>query len=127
MRKSYSILVGAVLMGFGSLALAGSGGDLTAVANTVTKQANAVASLLSILSYVAGIGFAMAGILQFKAHKENPQQVPLSKPVVMIIVAACLLFLPAVLTTAGASIFGSSAQSAAAAASSTGGTALGGQ
>lgn len=97
--------------------------SLTDIANTVTGQANAVARLLSVLSYVAGVGFAMAGILQLKAHKENPQQIPLSKPVVMIVVAACLLFLPTILGTAGESLFGTEAQSAAAAG---GGTALGG-
>lgn len=97
--------------------------DLVTIATTVTTQANAVAKLLSVLSYVAGVGFAMAGILQLKAHKENPQQIPLSKPVVMIVVAACLLFLPTILGTAGESLFGGEASSAADAG---GGTALGG-
>ena len=114
MKTRTKILLGTTLLSLSTLALAGSGGgDLTAIATTVTTQANAVAKLLSVLSYVAGVGFAMAGILQLKAHKENPQQVPLSKPVVMIVVSACLLFLPTILTTAGASIFGSSATSAA--------------
>ncbi len=113
METRTKILVGMALLGLSTIAIAGSGGDLTTIAKTVTKQADAVARLLSVLSYVAGVGFAMAGILQLKAHKENPQQVPLSKPVVMIVVAACLLFLPTILATAGASIFGSSATSAA--------------
>ncbi len=115
MKTGTRVLLGTALLGFSTLALAGSGGDLTAIAKTVTTQANAVAKLLSVLSYVAGVGFAMAGILQLKAHKENPQQVPLSKPVVMIVVAACLLFLPSILNTAGESIFGSSKVSAGAA------------
>ncbi len=97
-----------------------SSGDITAIATTVEGEATAIAKLLSVTSYVAGVGFALAGILQFKAHKENPQQTPLSKPVVMIVVAACLLFLPTILNIAGASLFGSSATSAATAGGGTG-------
>jgi len=106
-----------------TLVLADSG-NISSIATTITGEATSVAQLLSITAYVAGVGFALAGILQFKAHKENPQTVPLSKPVVMIVVAACLLFLPTILTVAGASIFGSSATSAATAG---GGTSLTGQ
>jgi intracellular multiplication protein IcmD len=97
--------------------------DVTSIANTVTTQATAISKLLSVTAYVSGVGFALAGILQFKAHKEAPQQTPLSKPVVMIVVAACLLFLPTILTIAGASLFGTTASSSATAG---GGTNLGG-
>lgn len=91
--------------------------DITSVATTAITQMNAISKLLSVASYVAGVGFALAGILQFKAHKEAPTQTPLSKPVVMLVVAACLLFLPTILTVAGSSLFGSSATSAASAGS----------
>jgi hypothetical protein len=79
------------------------------VATTVTDQLSAMASLLVYVAYIAGVGFALAGVLQFKAHKDNPTQTPLSKPVVLILVAACLLFLPSVMKTAGGSIFGTEA------------------
>ena len=108
-----SALIG-ILTCLPALVLA-EGQDITAIATTVSTEATAIAKLLSVTSYVAGVGFALAGILQFKAHKENPQQTPLSKPVVMIVVAACLLFLPTILNIAGASLFGSSATSAASA------------
>jgi intracellular multiplication protein IcmD len=90
----------------------GGGGDIAAMATTVKTQATAIATLLNVAAYVAGVGFALAGILQFKAHKENPQQTPLSKPIVMIVVAACLLFLPTVMNLAGSSLFGGSGQQA---------------
>lgn len=88
---------------------AGSDVGLGKVASTVTDQLGAMANLMVYVAYVSGVGFALAGILQFKAHKENPQQTPLSKPIVLIIVAACLLFLPSVMSAAGGSIFGTSA------------------
>ncbi len=99
-----------------SLAFAAS--DISSLTANITKQANAIVSLLSITSYVSGVGFAMAGILQFKTHKENPQQTPLSKPVVMLLVSASLLFLPAILATIGTSLFGTNAKSAATAVNS---------
>ena len=78
--------------------------DIAGLSTKIGTQASSIAKLLSIASYVAGVGFALGGILQFKAHKDAPQQTPLSKPVVMIVVAACLLFLPSILDIAGASL-----------------------
>jgi intracellular multiplication protein IcmD len=98
--------------------------DITKLTDSISKQATSIAKLMSIAAYVAGVGFALGGILQFKAHKDAPQQTPLSKPVVMIVVAACLLFLPTILNIAGESLFGGSKQSAAKAG---GGQELGGE
>lgn len=95
--------------------------DIAGMAKTVQEQAGAIAKLMNIAAYVAGVGFALAGVLQFKAHKENPQQTPLSKPVVMIVVAACLLFLPSVMDIAGKSLFGESGKKASAFTSESGG------
>lgn len=92
--------------------IAWADGDIAAMATTIKTQASAVATLLNVAAYVAGVGFALAGVLQFKAHKENPQQTPLSKPVVMIVVAACLLFLPTIMNIAGSSLFGGSGKQA---------------
>lgn len=78
--------------------------DLSSLSKKIGTQASAIAQLLSIAAYVAGVGFALGGILQFKAHKDAPQQTPLSKPIVMIVVAACLLFLPSILQLAGSSL-----------------------
>jgi intracellular multiplication protein IcmD len=86
---------------------------ISAVVTSITVQVNAIANLLSIVAYIAGVCLFLSGILQFKTHKENPQQVPLSKPIVIIMVASALLFLPTVLTIAGNSLFGHNATSAA--------------
>jgi intracellular multiplication protein IcmD len=106
MMKKIAMLVGVVGLPLLATAVFAEGGDIVSVATKVTTQATAIVKLLNVAAYVAGVGFALAGVLQFKAHKENPQQVPLSKPVVMIVVSACLLFLPSVLDIAGASLFG---------------------
>ena len=93
-----------------SLAFAGSGasdGSLGDVAGTVTDSMTNVAKLITAASYVAGIGFAMMGMLKLKAHKDNPTQVPLSQPIVLLCIAAGLVFLPNLISTGGATIWGS--------------------
>ena len=107
----FSALLGLFLIS--EFALAGSGGggqNLGTVAQNITSTMQNVELLITAASYVAGVGFALMGLLKFKAHKDQPQQVPLSQPIVLLAIAAGLLFLPSLMTTAGATIFGSNAQ-----------------
>jgi len=103
MRKlTKSCLTIALLLTSGALFAAD---DLASISEHAIEQVRTVANLLVIVAYVAGVGFALAGVVQFKAHKDNPAQVPLSKPLVYLIVGACLLFLPAIMKSAGGTIF----------------------
>ncbi len=95
------------LLLWSDLALAGGGGDLKTITEGLTAQIKSLSGLLIIVAYISGIGFCLAGIVQFKAHKDNPQQVPLSKPIVYLGVGAGLLFLPSIMTSAGSTVFGS--------------------
>ena len=110
--KSYlkiltGIFLGGCLLFFQEIVLAASDGkDLVVISGIITEQVTAVASLLVVVAYVAGVGFSLGGIIQFKAHKDNPTQVALSKPIVLLVVGACLLFLPTIMKSAGQSIFG---------------------
>lgn len=88
------------------LSLAGDGQSLGDVAGTVTESMSNVAKLITATSYVAGVGFAMMGMLKFKAHKDNPTQVPLSQPIVLLVIAAGLVFLPNLISTGGATVWG---------------------
>jgi intracellular multiplication protein IcmD len=83
--------------------------DLGAAANTVRTSLENVASLITAASYVAGIGFAMMGLLKLKAHKDNPSQTALSVPITLLVIAAGLVFLPSIIKTAGATIWGGDA------------------
>ena len=116
-KKSYLtmfsfIAIGILLFLCNDLALAAGGKGLKDIADGMGEQVQAVASLLIIVAYVAGVGFALAGVVQFKAHKDNPTQVPLSKPIVYLVVGACLLFLPTIISSSGETIFGGDQQSA---------------
>ncbi len=81
--------------------------DIATIAGNITGQLGSLTVLLVVAAYVAGVGFALMGVTQFKAHKDNPQQTPISKPIVYIIIAAALLFLPTLMGAAGESVFGS--------------------
>jgi intracellular multiplication protein IcmD len=85
-------------------------GDIGTVAQSITKTFGSLAQLVTAVAYVAGMGFGMAAILKFKAHKDNPQQIPIGTPIALLFVAAALLFLPTLFGVAGATIFGSSAK-----------------
>lgn len=107
MIKKITYILFAVIMAMFSVEVhAATIGDL---AENVTSIMSDIAQLITSVSYVAGIGFAMGAILKFKQHKDNPTQMPIGTPIAMLGVAAALLFLPTVLQTAGESIFGSGA------------------
>ena len=98
----------AALMIFSEFAFAGGGGSsggVGAIAKTVTGNLASVANLIGAAAYVAGIAFALTGLMKFKAHKDNPQQTPLSQPIVLIMIAAGLIFLPSMITAAGGTLF----------------------
>lgn len=78
------------------------------VATNVTDSLADIAKLVTAASYVAGFGLAVAAILKFKAHKDNPTQVAISQPIVLLFLGAALIFLPSVFSTAGGTIFGPS-------------------
>jgi intracellular multiplication protein IcmD len=82
------------------------------MAERITGTFGAIARLVTAGSYVAGLGFAIAAILKFKAHKDNPTQIPIGTPVALLFVAAALLFLPTLFKAIGVSVFGSGAQEA---------------
>jgi intracellular multiplication protein IcmD len=79
---------------------------LGGVAKSVSESLKAVSGLLGAVSFVAGLGFAIAGILKFKAYKDKAGQIPLSTPIIMMFVAVALLFLPTIINKASQTLFG---------------------
>ena len=72
--------------------------NVGALASNITACFGGLAQLVTGASYVVGTAFAAASILKFKAHKDNPTQIPLGTPLALEAVAAALAFLP---TTSG--------------------------
>lgn len=91
-----------------SLALAADSNDdnLGKVASTITGSFGQLAKLITAGAYMAGIGFCMASMLKFKAHKDNPTQIPIGTPIALLFIGAALIFLPNIFKIAGYTIFG---------------------
>ena len=87
--------------------VAGTGVDN--LAGNLRGTAKSVTDILSILSYVVGVGFGIKGALKFKEHNETKGQTPISQPLVLLAVAGFLLSLPTLLIMARDSVLGSGA------------------
>ncbi len=86
--------------------------SLADIVKNLQENVTTLGPFLTIVSYISGVGFAIAGIVKFKAHKDNPQQTSLSQPIVYLCVGAALLFLPSIMSSAGTTVFGGSEVSA---------------
>lgn len=87
--------------------------SVTNIDGLATNLANAFSGISKIvmgIAYVGGIGLVMAAIFKFKAHKDNPAQIPLGTPMVMLIVGAALIYMPTILKVVGDSVFGAGAK-----------------
>ena len=107
MRLSKVTLLFIAIMTCSLLWAESSYSDLTIgdLANNIRKNLSAVVTLAIVVAYMAGVFFFISGIIKFKAHKDNPTQVPLSAPVVMILIAACLLYFPTLIEVSGKTVF----------------------
>ncbi len=88
-----------------AFAASGSGKNLGGIAQTITSNFGDLAKLITAGSYIAGMGFAVGAILKFKAHKDNPTQIPIGTPIALIFIAAALIFLPSIFKVAGFTLF----------------------
>ncbi len=104
-KKVLLFLSGISLLCVGAWAYAATGAGIAGIAETAKENLGAVAELITAGSYVAGMGFAVAAITGFKAHKDNPTQSPISKPIALLFVGAALLFAPSVFKSAGGTLF----------------------
>jgi intracellular multiplication protein IcmD len=103
-KKGIILLASAALCFCAGAAFAVSG--IGSVAANVTSNLSGVAKLITAGSYVAGFGFAVGAVVKFKAHKDNPTQIPLSTPIALLFVGAALIFIPSVFQSTGMTLFG---------------------
>lgn len=93
-------------------AAASTGMSIANIATNVTASFYGIAQLITAGSYIAGMGFALAAVLKFKQHKDNPTQIPIGNPIALLFVAAALIFLPTIFGTANQTLFGGSGSAA---------------
>ena len=108
-----SILVSVFYVGIIGLvsqnAMAITLGDM---ASSITATFTNVGYLITAASYIAGLAFSIGAIMKFKAHKDNPTQVPIGTPIALVFVAASLLFLPTILDVTSQTMFGGEGETA---------------
>lgn len=105
------ISIACFLLGSVAFAAAASpAGSLGSVAHNIVSSLGDLAKLITAGAYVAGFGFAVGAILKFKAHKDNPTQIPVGTPIALLFIAAALIFLPAIFGVTQHTMFTGSAQ-----------------
>ena len=98
----------ALAFGFVDLAMADTTTlDIGGVANQVKKSFGPLAKVITAVSYIAGMGFAVSAVLKFKAHKDSPQQTAIGQPIGLFLVAVFLLYMPTLFGVSGMTFFSS--------------------
>lgn len=85
-------------------------GSIGEVAENIQSSFGALAQVIVGGSYIGGFGFVLGSIFKFKAHKDNPTQIPIGTPIALLFIGAAMIFLPQIFTIAGTTMFGSEGQ-----------------
>ena len=101
----YGRLLIPILFASKALAISSTIGDIT---NALTLQAPPWEQLVTAAAYIMGVAFIISGIIKFRNHREAPQQVPLSAPIVLMTIGAFLVYLPTTIDILRDTFFGSS-------------------
>jgi intracellular multiplication protein IcmD len=106
-QRCLSLLTGIFgTLGYAAMSKADEVLTLGAMALKITESFYGLSKLITAGAYMAGIGFVMASMLKFKAHKDNPTQIPIGTPIALLFVGSALIFLPHIFIIAGYTIFG---------------------
>jgi hypothetical protein len=74
--------------------LPSTGMSIGSFANELMGPAKLLTKVFEDVALVAGVGFLFAALVQYKAHRENPSQVRLSKPVSYVFFGVVLILFP---------------------------------
>ena len=82
--------------------------SLSDIETTVGNSVLTIATLMTDVSLISGVGFIMASFFKFHQHKLNPTQVPMSQGLTLLLIGAGLCVFPSLIPTASNSVFGTS-------------------
>ncbi len=103
-------VMGVLFAGLVFAATAPTALKLSSIAANVDTSVQELATVLTDVSLIAGVGFVLASFFKFHQHKLNPTQVPISQGVTLLLIGAGLILFPTMLPTAKDAVFGSKAQ-----------------
>ena len=81
--------------------------DIGDMATSINSTFSAIASLIGGGAYLFGLLFVIGGLLKFKQHKDNPQQVQIGTCFTLLGIGILLIFLPTLVGQAGDTVFSS--------------------
>ena len=82
--------------------------SLSDIETTVGNSVLTIATLMTDVALISGVGFIMASFFKFHQHKLNPTQVPMSQGLTLLLIGAGLCVFPSLIPTASDSVFGTS-------------------
>ena len=99
------LMLGFGLLMFTSIAMAYGGYQHTGVgmheaggvgdwASFMLGPTKTIGKLVHILCFITGAGFIVGSLIQYKYHRENPQQVRISTPIFMLILGVAIVAVP---------------------------------
>ena len=101
------LMTSVFILGFTSMAMAANIGD---TAEELGKQVNSITDFVIIGATLMGIVFLVLGGINLKKHGDNPQQVPLVKPLIFLASGALLFGLGSTSSTMQETLFGKEAR-----------------
>ena len=101
--KKLKIALATILVSSPALVMAKSAGD---IADSLGSQASTATTAAVLVAALIGIVFLIMGGMGFKKYADNPQQTPLSKPMIFLAAGALLFGLSATSETMQTTIFG---------------------
>lgn len=78
-----------------SFAAAATGGGFSTISENIVQSSSQFPNLISLVSYIGGLGLGVAGVFKLKQHVDNPGQTPMKDGLVRLGVGGALLTLPA--------------------------------
>lgn len=77
------------------------------VANNITMQAPPWELMITGAAYSIGLAFIISGTIKFKNHRDAPQQVPLTAPIVLVSIGGLIFYFPSTIDMLASTFFGS--------------------
>ena len=112
LAKPLSCIVGLGLLVTSALTFAdGTPVTISSIAANMTSTVTYAVEIMSSVALACGIVLMVIGILKFKAHKDQPTQIPLSTGLMYLCVGAALTMVPILIPTFNSALVGADSNS----------------
>ncbi|MGB6977131.1 MAG: hypothetical protein WBE18_06745 [Gammaproteobacteria bacterium] len=76
-----------------TFAVAASNQSLGQIAQQLTGPIMQTTHLLETICLICGVGLVLASLLKYKAHRNNPREIPFSTPLMLLVFGLALIVL----------------------------------